>query len=240
MTDFQIIKGKNAFISGATGSIGKAVAKLLAQNGCNLFITGKDKARLKEIALELSLNKINVFYLAGNLVNQNETYEVVKKAKNCFDKIDIVVNSAGVFPYIDLLNVSDNDYLDVMNINFRSAFIFTKEFATGMVQNKWGRIVNIGSSSAYNGYKNTSLYCASKHALLGFSKSTHDELKQYNVRTFCISPSSTKSKMGLATKNQDYSTFLDPDDVAKYVLFTISFNSNIISDEILLKRMFNQ
>ena len=65
-----------------------------------------------------------------------------------------------------------------------------------------------------------------------------EELKQYNVRTFCISPSSTQSKMSVDDKNQDYSTFLDPGDVAKYVLFAISHNSNIVSDEIFLKRMF--
>jgi len=72
------------------------------------------------------------------------------------------------------------------------------------------------------------------------SRSIHDELKQYNVRTFCISPSSTQSKMGLATKDQDYSTFLDPNDVAKYVIFAISHDSNIVSEEIFLKRMIIQ
>ena len=136
--------------------------------------------------------------------------------------------------------IQDKDYDDVMDINFRSAFIFMREFARDMVKGKWGRIVNVGSSSSYFGHGETSLYCASKHALLGLSRSIHDELKQYNVRTFCISPSSTQSKMGLATKDQDYSTFLDPNDVAKYVIFAISHDSNIVSEEIFLKRMIIQ
>jgi short-subunit dehydrogenase len=84
------------------------------------------------------------------------------------------------------------------------------------------------------------MYCATKHALLGFSRAIHDELKEHNVRTLCISPSSTQSKMGLATKGQDYSTFLDPSDVAEYVVFAISFDSNIVSEEIFLKRMIVQ
>ena len=123
------------------------------------------------------------------------------------------------------------------NINYRSAFIFSREFSKEMVSNEWGRIVNIGSSSSYVGFKETTVYCSTKHALLGMSKAIHDELKKFNVRTLCISPSSTQSQMGLATKGQDYSTFLDPDDVAKYVVFAISFDSNIVSEEIFLKRM---
>ena len=106
-----------------------------------------------------------------------------------------------------------------------------------MVSQKWGRIVNIGSVSSYYGYKSTSLYCASKHALLGFSRAIHDELKQYNVRTFSILPSSTQSEIGLQTKNQDYSTFLNPIEIANYVVFVVSHNNNLISKEILLERM---
>jgi len=136
-----------------------------------------------------------------------------------------------------LFEINDELYLETLNVNFRSAFLFTREFSKGMVKQKWGRIVNIGSSSAYSGFGGTSMYCASKHALLGFSRAIHDELKQYNVRSYYVSPSSTQSKMGLETKGQDYTTFLEPTDIAKYVVFSISFNSNIMTEEIFLKRM---
>jgi len=151
--------------------------------------------------------------------------------------MDIVINSAGLFPNMELKDATDQDFQDTFDINFRSAFVFCREFSGNMVKQAWGRMINIGSSSSYNGFRGTSLYCASKHAILGFSRSIHDELKQYNVRTYCISPSSTQSKMGMATKGQDYSTFLDPDDVAEYVIFAMSFDSNIMSEEIFLKRM---
>ena len=111
------------------------------------------------------------------------------------------------------------------------------EYLKEMVSNEWGRMVNMGSSSAYSGFGGTSLYCATKHALLGFSRAIHDELKKFNVRSYYISPSSTQSKMGMTTKGQDYETFLHPSDIAKYVVFSISFDSNIISEEIFLKRM---
>jgi short-subunit dehydrogenase len=235
--DFKVLKGKRAFVSGATGGIGGSIASALAKQGCDLFLTGRDENKLSKLTEELSLQDIHISFAAGNLSEANDVHNIESQAKKVFNSIDIVINAAGVFPNSNLFDIKDDDYIDAMNINFRSAFIFTREFAKGMVKRKWGRIVNIGSSSSYNGFGGTSLYCASKHALLGFSRSIHNELKQHNVRTFCVSPSSTQSKIGLETEGQDYSTFIDPNDIARYVVFVISFDSNIVSDEILLKRM---
>ena len=91
-----------------------------------------------------------------------------------------------------------------------------------------------------NRFKDTSLYCSSKHALLGLSRSLHNELKQHNVRTYCISPGSVKTEMGRKVKNQDFTTFMDPVEIAKYVAFIILFDDNLISEEIRLNRTFIQ
>jgi len=237
MFDTKILRNKTAFVSGATGGIGKEISISLAKCGCNLFLTDVDEKELQNLSVEVSLHNVTVYYKAADLKSEKHMYGVVKKAKELYGSIDIVINSAGVFPNINLFDSGSDDYTNTMNINFYSAFIFTQEFAKDMVGKKWGRVVNIGSSSAYSGFGGTSLYCASKHALLGFSRSIHDELKRYNVRPFCISPSSTQSKMGLATPNQDYNTFIDPSDIARYVVFVISFDGNLVSEELLLKRM---
>jgi len=233
----NILQDKNAFISGATGGIGKSVVHALADCGCNLFLTSKSDKSLQEVIDSLSNKDIVVSGLAGDLNKKKDIYAITKAAKAKFNSIDVLVNSAGIFPNFNLFDSNDDKFEETFNINFRSAFMFTREFAKGMVESEWGRIVNIGSSSAYAGFGGTSMYCSSKHALLGFSRAIHDELKGNNVRTFCISPSSTQSKMGETTIGQDYSTFLEPDDIAKYVVFVISFNSNIMCEEIFLKRM---
>jgi 3-oxoacyl-[acyl-carrier protein] reductase len=231
------LKGKCAFVSGATGGIGKAIAIALAERGCNLFLTASDSANLDEVKNSLSGYNVAVYGVPGNLVNREEVYQIIGAVKKTIGTVDILINSAGVFPNVDLFDMDDDAFDETLDVNLRSAFLFARDFAKDMVARKWGRIVNIGSSSAYSGFRGTSMYCASKHALLGFSRAIHDELKEHNVRTYHVSPSSTQSKMGLATKGQDYSTFLDPHDVAKYVVFAISFDSNIVSEEIFLKRM---
>ena len=233
----EILKGKCAFISGATGGIGGEIAVALAKEGCNLFLTSTTDLSLQAIVGKCKEYGVRVESCSGDLSNEKDIYNIINFAKENYKGIDILVNSAGVFPNENLFAIDDKSYSKVMDINFRSAFIFTREFSKYMTKNKWGRIVNIGSSSAYSGFGGTSLYCATKHALLGFSRAIHDELKQFNVRSYYISPSSTQSKMGRATKGQDYETFLHPSDIAKYVVFSISFNSNLISEEIFLKRM---
>ena len=235
--DTDNLKGKCAFVSGATGGIGKAIAVTLAKEGCDLFLTSTSSTSLKLTVDACKEYDVRVETCIGDLSNKKDIYKIIKYAKEKFRGIDILVNSAGIFPNIGLFETDDASYSDILDVNFRSTFLFTREFAKDMVNQRWGRVVNIGSSSSYSGFGGTSMYCASKHALLGFSRAIHDELKKYNVRTYCVSPSSTQSKMGLATKDQDYTTFLDPVDVAKYVLFIISFDSNIVSEEIFLKRM---
>jgi len=164
-------------------------------------------------------------------------YSMISFAREKFRDYSILINAAGVYIQKELLELEDCEITQIFNVNVIAPFVLTREIAKDMKKNKWGRIVNIGSSSSYYGFKNGSLYCATKHALLGFSKAVHEDLKQHNVRSYCISPSSTQGKMGRETIGQDYETFLDPVDIARFVVFSISFESNIMTEEIFLKRM---
>lgn len=148
-----------------------------------------------------------------------------------------MINCAGVFPVKFLSSTNINDFNTCFNINIRAPFLLTKEFSADMKKKAWGRIVNIGSSSAYEGFEKTSLYCASKHALLGFSRSIFQELKNYNIRTFCISPSSVKTKMGKRVQNQNFETFINPKEIAQITNYLISFDKEMISEEIRLNRI---
>ena len=106
-----------------------------------------------------------------------------------------------------------------------------------MVKQNWGRIINIGSSSSYSGFKNGSIYCTTKHAILGLSRALHEELKNNNVRCYCVSPASTRTEMGKISKDQNFETFLDPVEVAQTILFVITLDENLVINEIRLNRM---
>ncbi len=231
---------KNCFITGATGGIGRCIAMKMAENKCNLFLTSTNIIKLKNLKKEIESlygKKTKIYYEHGNLNDIQDIKKIIAMTRETIHAVDILVNCAGIFVVKSLSELSLNDFNVTFNLNVRSSFIFCKEFSEDMIKHKWGRIVNIGSSSAYAGSKETSIYCASKHALLGFSRALHDELKKYNIRTYCVSPSGVKTEMGKLIKNQNFDTFIDPREIAKYVTFICSFDGEMISDEIRLNRM---
>ena len=236
----QILKGKNCLITGATGGLGKEIAKEFAKNDCNLFLTGRNNEKLNSLKNELQNDQIKIDFEAADLSDVDDIQKLIDKTKNTFSNIDILVNCAGIFPVKLLSDSTMDDFEKCFSVNVRAAFVLCKEFSQGMVSKKWGRIVNIASSSAYAGFKNTSIYCSSKHALLGLSRSLHSELKEHNVRTFCVSPGSIKTPMGKSVVGQSYETFLNPSEVAELVGRLISFDSEMISQEIQLHRMNQQ
>jgi len=238
-----IFADKRCFITGATGGIGRQIALKMAQHGCTLMLTSTRIDKLEELGKEieeLNGDRCKVYFNSGDLNKIRDVKRLIGTARKKLCAVDILVHCAGAFIVKPLSESNLEDYESSLNINLRAAFLFSKAFSCEMVKNKWGRIINIGSSSAYTGTKNTSLYCASKHAILGLSRSLHDELKGHNIRVFCISPSGTKTEMGRRIENQDYDTFLDPEEIADYVAYVCSFDGGLVSEEVRLNRLIVQ
>ena len=140
---------------------------------------------------------------------------MIKYVRKKFASINILINCAGIFMIKSIGKSTIEDFDKSINLNVKAPFILSKEFSKDMISKKWGRIVLIGSSSSYSGFENGSLYCASKHSVLGLSRALNVELKKKNVRVMCISPSSTKTNMGKISVDQDFNTFLNPKEVGE-------------------------
>ena len=233
------LKNKNCLITGATGGIGKEVSIQLADQSCNLFLTGRNKKKLESLKKLLIKNNpdINIEYKEGDLTRLSDIKNIVTNAKHHFGNIDILINCAGIFMIKSIGKSTVEDFDKSINLNVRAPFILSREFSKDMVSKKWGRIVLIGSSSSYSGFENGSVYCTSKHSILGLSRALNIELKKKNVRVLCISPSSTKTDMGKISTDQDFNTFLNPKEVAEYIIFILSFDNEMSIDESRLNRM---
>lgn len=233
------LQKKNCLIVGASGGIGNQIAKKISELDCNLFLVGKNENKLLKLKKEIKkINKsIKIEFGVVDLTNDRSINNLIKKVRKEFGMIDILINTAGLFIIKSLQNSSIEEFDECYKINVRAPFLFCKEFSKDMKKRKWGRIINIGSSSSYNGFKNGSVYCSSKHSLLGLSRALYEELKENNIRTYCISPGSTKTKMGRLSKDQNYETFLNPNEIAEYLAFMITFDNELISEEIKLNRI---
>tara|TARA_R100000664_G_scaffold27197_1_gene37741 strand:+ start:10078 stop:10806 length:729 start_codon:yes stop_codon:yes gene_type:complete len=236
---------KNVLITGAYGGLGKALAQKYLDENYNLFLSGRCLEKLELLMSELQKNnthKCSILLYQCDLEDNSSIYRMIDRVKKRCKSIDVLINCAGTFPINKLENVEIDEYLKCMQINLTAPFILIKEFSKNMVENKWGRIINIASSSAYAGSPRTCVYSASKHALLGLSRSLYKELKTEGVRVFCVSPGSIQTDMGREVEKlgQLYDTFMTPEEVAGYIFHTTSYDGSMISEEIRLNRVFVQ
>jgi len=226
------LSGKRCLVTGASRGLGLAIAKALVAANAKVFMTAKGAE-----ALSIEAGVLGMPNMPADLANIRDVEHLAAKAVEEFGSIDILVNSAGIFPVASAIETDLDEFYQCMAINVRAPFQLARKFIPAMVKNNWGRILNIGSSSAYAGFKNTSAYCASKHALLGMTRALHDEVKADNVRVQCISPGSIKTDMGRQVVGQDFETFLDANEIAQVALDILSMDGAMIMDEVRLNRM---
>lgn len=230
------LSGKNVLLTGATGGLGEAIARELALQGCNLFLTGRNRSALESLMAKVSSAAGHLRSFEADLQDDTSIRLLIDQV-TAAGGVDVLVNCAGVFPVGNIGEATVEEFDQCFAVNVRAPFILCRAFLPGMVARKWGRVVNIGSSSAFSGFKHTAIYCASKHALLGLSRALFDEMRSQNVRVISLHPGSIRTEMGARVPEQDFSTFLDPADVAKYLVFVISFDSELVSEEIRLNRL---
>ncbi len=211
----MILQNKRVLISGANRGLGKSLVSAYEKVGAEVIpLTRKD----------------------CDLSNSDEIHSFVESVGD----VDILINCAGVFPVKELHDITPEEYDQCIHINLTAPFLLTQALSVGMIERGWGRIVNVASSSAYAGGPKTSVYCATKHALLGLSRSLYAELKPHGVRVICVSPGSIKTDMGRDVEKlgQTYDTFLDPDEVAEYIVNNTALDGTMIANEVRLNRLF--
>lgn len=231
-------KNKNILITGATGGIGVELARKFAEQN-NLILVSNSIQKLNELKDELNKiteKKITVFKCDFSDTD-NFKKLIIEIRKSGLNRIDILINNAGIFIKKSIKDSNLKNIQDSLNINLIYPFLLIKEFSKDMTENGWGRIVNIGSSSSYDGFENGSIYSSTKHAILGLSRSCNKELKKYGIRVISVSPSSVDTKMGRINDDQVFETFINSKEIAEAIDQIIWYNNQMIIDEIRLNRM---
>ena len=228
-------KNKSVLVTGATGGIGRLLCKKFVDLGSKVYAVGRNRLKLDDLESIVGVAKTYSFDL-NNLDDIDSLNQLILRDSG---GIDILINNAGIFFTSALEEIDKTKIEQTFNINVFAPILMSKFHSGNMKKKGWGRIFNIGSSSAYSGGELTSLYCSSKHALLGLSRSLSKELKPFNIRVCNLSPSSTKTDMGripLSTY-QDYDTFINPEEVSEVLVFLSSFDGAMEVKEILLNRV---
>ena len=187
------LKGKSALVTGASGGIGSAVARALHNQGAELIINGTRSTELEKLAAELG-NKVHV--LQGDLSDTNSIGCLAEEAEKISDNgIDILVNNAGITRDNLLVRLSDQDLMDVINLNLIAGFHLTRKIIRGMMKRKWGRIIGISSVVGITGNAGQTNYAAAKAGMIGFSKALALEVASRGITVNNIAPGFIKTPM---------------------------------------------
>ena len=180
------LTGMTALVTGASGGIGSAIAKALAERGATIALSGTRKLSLTELIP--NLNGTGHVIVPCNLSVAEEVDGLVPKVIEKLGKIDILVNNAGITRDGLAMRMSDEDWSDVMTVNLESAFRLARAAARPMMKARHGRIISITSVVGATGNPGQVNYVASKAGLVGMSKALAQELASRNITVNCVAP----------------------------------------------------
>ncbi|MEC9074932.1 MAG: 3-oxoacyl-[acyl-carrier-protein] reductase [Pseudomonadota bacterium] len=231
------LKDKKALITGASGGIGKELARVLVEYDAEVCISGRNVEELNELKESLG-DKCHI--VPCDLSNKNEISELFSKSEEVLGQIDILVNNAGITKDNIFLRMSDQEWEDVLNINLNSTFNILKLITKGMVKRKYGRIINISSVVGATGGAGQVNYAASKAGLIGLTKSLSQELATRNITVNCIAPGFIETPMTEKLDDNRKDIIISsipanrigtPKDLSSAVIFLASQESSYITGQ---------
>ncbi len=236
------LQGFNALVTGASGGIGSAIAISLAKQGATVVLSGTRAEALQETANEIKkIGGISHTVLC-NLSDPQSVEELFPKAEALCEKIDIVVNNAGITRDGLAMRMKDEDWQAVIDVNLTSSFRICRAALKAMMRRRYGRIINISSIVGTMGNAGQANYCASKAGLIGMSKAFAQESASRGITVNCIAPGFIESPMthdlpeAVRTKmlgNIPAGAYGKPTDVAATVAFLASAESSYITGQTL-------
>ena len=192
----KLLESKVAIVTGGSRGIGKAICKSFAENGCNVAFTyNSSKEAAENLVEELKKYDVKVKSYKSDASDHDKSVELIDNVISDFERIDVLVNNAGITKDNLLMRMSQSDFKDVVNVNLGSVFNLTKSSIRIFLKQKQGSIINISSIVGVKGNAGQSNYAASKAGIIGFSKSIALELGSRNIRCNVVAPGFIETDM---------------------------------------------
>ncbi len=183
---------KTALVTGASGGIGRSIARALHAAGAHVVLSGTREPVLTELAADLG-ERVSV--VAADLFDPEQVDGLVARAEEAAGQVDILIANAGITRDGLLLRMKDDDWEQVLKVNLESYFRLSRAALKGMMKRRFGRIVGITSVVGVTGNPGQTNYAASKSGMIGFSKALAQEVASRNVTVNCVAPGFIESPM---------------------------------------------
>ena len=238
----QRLQGRVAIVTGAAKGIGRAIALRLAREGARVAVNYKSsEMEAKQVVEELVAAGGEAMLIQANVCDVAESRGLVRRVLDQWGRLDILVNNAGITRDRSLRKLSDEEWLSVIDNNLHSVYLCTTAAMPAMIEQKYGRIINISSYVGQAGNFGQANYAASKGGIIAFTKTAAIELAKFNITVNAIAPGFTLTDMlaKVAPEIQEQikaripmGRFGEPDEVAKVVVFIAADGDYITGQQI--------
>ncbi len=236
------LEGKVAVVTGAGSGIGKAIAQILAEEKVKVAVCDLIAESVQKTAEELVNNGSEAKPFIVDVANFGAVQDVVTQVEKEFGAIHILINNAGITRDNLLLRMSEEDFDQVIAVNLKGAFNFTKAVCRSMMSLRWGRIINISSVIGEMGNAGQANYAAAKAGLIGFTKSVAKELAGRSITVNAIAPGFITTPMTEKLAPEIREAYIQaiplkragtPVDVASLCLFLVSEEAGYITGQVI-------
>ena len=235
---------KVAVITGGARGIGKQIALTFAIEGADIVIG--DMIEMDTTAREIKSLRREVITVKADVSNKKDVKNLIDRALATFEKVDILVNNAGLTRHAPLLELTEEDWDAVMNVNLKGVFFCTQAAAKHMVQRRYGKIINMASVAGLNAVGVAANYCVSKAGVIQLTKVCAREFGAYGINVNAIAPGVVVTDMTYARPQEEAKRFIEErrkltvlgragttQDIADLAVFLASDESSFITGQVI-------
>jgi len=239
----KFLEGKTVIITGASRGIGRGIALVYAQHGCNVAFTYSSSVQAAQ-GLEIELNTLGVKAKGyqSNAASYDQAHTLVEDVLKDFEGLDILINNAGITKDNLLMRMGEEDFDKVIEVNLKSVFNMTKAVQRTFLKQRKGSLIHMSSVVGVKGNAGQANYAASKAGIIGFSKSIALELGSRNIRSNVIAPGFIETEMTAKLSEDVVQGWRNaipmkrggsPEDIANACVFLGSDLSNYITGQVM-------
>jgi len=222
---YKPLIGKTAIVTGASRGIGRVIALQLSKQGAQLVLVSRSKEALDRTLAEIRQTGGEAIAIQADICHLHQVEMMVEQAIHSYGSVDILINNAGLTWLAPLVDSDPQQWRQIIEVNLFGAYYCCRSVLPSMIKQRSGKIVNIGSDSSTIGYPRFSAYAASKHALLGMTKSLGEEVKKHNIQVNAVCPASVENKTAPNT------SAITAEKIASVVSFLASPQADCITGE---------